>query len=124
MLVHPIFKVLLRRPHLLAAHAAGYAALLEEEAGSAGRLLTRQALAWASALLAFVVFLMLTGVAAMLMALWGQWHWVLAAAPLTALALAFVAWQLARQGMATSALGALREQIDADADALRVLGSS
>ncbi len=124
MLVHPIFKVLLRRPHLLASHAAGYAALLQEVAGDAGAQLARRALAWAAAILAFVVFLMLTGVAAMLLALSGQWHWILAAAPLTALAMAVVAWQLARPRMAGSALAPLREQIDADADALRVLGSS
>lgn len=124
MLVHPIFKVLLRHPHLLAEHAAGYAALLQEEAGRASQDLVRQALAWAAAILGLVVFLVLAGVAAMLVALWGQWHWILATAPLTALALALVAWWMARHHRASAALATLREQIDADADALRILGSS
>lgn len=35
-MVHPVFSVLISRPDLVMDHAAGYAALVQEEASSVG----------------------------------------------------------------------------------------
>lgn len=121
--MHPIFKVLLRRPQLLADHAAAYAALLREEAVDSAQALGWRLLAWTAAVLGLAAFIILAGVAVMLVATLGHWHWTLALVPLTALALAVIAWRLACRQLATRPLAVLRGQIQADADALRMLGS-
>ncbi len=123
MLVHPIFKVLLRKPQLLADHASSYAALFREEAASALSILGWRALGWAAVVLGVLVFLVLAGVAAMLAAVLGQWHWMLAAAPLSALLLAVLGVWLARRTPVERPMTQLRSQIQADAAALRLLGS-
>ena len=42
-MVHPIFMAVLRRPDLLAQHAANYVALLRENAADVGKRLSGQA---------------------------------------------------------------------------------
>ncbi|HET6828017.1 MAG TPA: hypothetical protein VFH35_05035, partial [Ramlibacter sp.] len=68
-MVHPIFSVLISRPELVVDHVAGYAALAREEVSSVGTEVARRAIAWAVAVLGFGMFLVLTGVAAMLAAM-------------------------------------------------------
>ena len=76
-MVHPIFSLLISRPDLVIDHVAGYAALVQEEATSAGMAMARQAIAWGVALLGLMVFLVLAGVAIMLAQCWansiGRW---------------------------------------------------
>ena len=122
-MLHPIFSVLVRRPDLLVDHLAAYAALAREEASSTGGEVARRALAWAVAVMAFIAFLVLAGVAAMLGSLLDHFHWMLLLVPATALALAGVAFMQARQKLPQPAFAQLRSQFDADAQALRSLGS-
>ena len=122
-LVHPIFKVLIRRPDLVVDHLSGYAALAQQEASTIGSQLVRRAIAWGVAAAAFMVFLMLAGVAVMLGFMQGEFHWVLVLAPGAALALALVAMGIARNPLPTQAFVQLRGQLEADAQALRMAGA-
>ena len=122
--VHPIFKVLIRRPELVVDHLSGYAALAQQEASTLGAQLLRRAIAWGVAAVAFIVFLMLAGVAVMLGFTQGEFHWVLVLAPGAALALALGAMTLARKSIATQAFVELRGQLEADAQALRMAGAN
>ncbi|MFC5498315.1 hypothetical protein ACFPOE_12290 [Caenimonas terrae] len=122
-LVHPIFKVLIRRPELVVDHLSGYAALAQQEASVIGAEVLRRAVAWGVAAASFMVFLMLAGVAVMLGFMQGEFHWVLVLAPGAALALALVAMTIARNPLPTQAFVELRGQLEADAQALRMAGA-
>lgn len=122
-MVHPIFSVLITRPELVVDHVAGYAALVQEEASTVGVQVARRAVAWGVAVMALVVFLVLTGVAAMLGAMHGQFHWILVVAPGAALLLSVLAWNVARQKLPSKAFTELKAQLDADAQALRTIGA-
>ena len=122
-MVHPIFSVLVSKPELVMDHVAGYASLMRDEASTVGLAVGRRAVAWGVAGLALSAFLVLAGVAAMLAALQGAFHWMLVAAPGAALAIALAAWSVARQPLPEKAFTDLKAQLDADAQALRVIGA-
>ncbi len=121
-MVHPIFSVLVSKPELVVDHVAGYAALVREEASSAGSELVRCAVAWAVAAVCGLVFLILAGVALMLGAL-HEFSWMLVIVPAVLLAGAVIAMMVARKHMPTHVFTELRSQLDADAQALRTLGA-
>ena len=123
-LVHPIFKVLIRRPELVVDHLSGYAALAQQEASTLGADMLRRAIAWGVAAASFLVFLMLAGVAVMLGFMQGEFNWVLVLAPGVALAMALVAMVIARNPLPAQAFVELRGQLEADAEALRMAGAS
>ena len=112
-MIHPIFSVLVNKPELLFDHVAGYAALLREETSSVGLQVARRAVAWAVVFVGLVVFLVLLGVAVMLGVMQGQFHWALVAVPGVPLALAGVAWTVARQRLPEQAFTELKAQLDA-----------
>jgi O-antigen/teichoic acid export membrane protein len=122
-MIHPIFSVLISRPELVVDHVSGYAALMREEASNVGGEVAKRVIAWGIAILALVVFLVLAGVAAMLGALHGTFHWMLVIAPGLALAIAVGAWLVARRRLPEKAFTELKAQLDADAQALRTLGA-
>ena len=122
-LVHPIFKVLIRRPELVVDHLSGYAALAQQEASTIGAEVLRRAIAWGVAAASFMVFLMLAGVAVMLGFMQGEFHWVLVVSPGVALGLALGAMRIARNPLPTQAFVELRGQLEADAQALRMAGA-
>ena len=123
-LVHPIFKVLIRRPELVVEHLSGYAALAQQEASTLGAEVLRRAIAWGVSAVSFIVFLVLAGVAVMLGVMQGEFHWILVLAPGAALALALVAMTVARKSLPTQAFVQLRGQLEADAQALRMAGAN
>jgi hypothetical protein len=123
MMVHPIFSVLITKPELVVDHVAGYAALVQEEASSVGIAVAKRAVAWAVAGVALFVFVVLAGVAVMLGAI-GGFHWALVLTPGVMLAIAIAAVFVARQKLPTqAAFTELRAQLDADAQALRMMGA-
>lgn len=122
-MVHPIFSVLVTRPELVMDHVAGYAALVQEEASSVGLQVAKRIIAWGIAVLGLIVFLLLAGVAVMLGAMQGQFHWVLVAVPGAALLVSLIAWSVARQRLPAKAFTDLKAQLDADAQALRAAGA-
>lgn len=123
-LVHPIFKVLVRRPELVVDHLSGYAALATQEATTLGTEVLNRAVAWGVAAVAFIGFVVLAGVALMLGFMQGQFHWVLVLAPAVALVLTIGAMIVARKSLPTQAFVELRGQLEADAQALRMAGES
>ncbi len=121
-IVHPIFSVLVSRPELVMDHVAGYAALVQEEASTVGSEVAKRVIAWAVAAFCMLVFLVLAGVAVMLGALHGDFHWTLVAVPGVVLVLGILALNKARQRMPAKAFAELKAQLDADAQVLRTLG--
>jgi hypothetical protein len=122
-MVHPIFSVLITKPGLVVEHVAGYAALVREEASTVGMEVAKRAIAWAVTLLAFLVFLVLAGVAVMLGAIEEQFHWAFVLVPAVALAISAAAFTVARQRLPEKAVTELKAQLDADAQALRAIGA-
>jgi hypothetical protein len=122
-MVHPIFSVLISRPELVVDHVAGYAALAREEASSVGTEVARRAIAWAVAVLGFGMFLVLTGVAAMLAAMHERFHVALVLVPGIALAVSVGAWTVARKRLPDKAFSELKAQLEADAQVLRTIGA-
>lgn len=122
-MVHPIFSVLISRPELVVDHVAGYAALVQEEASTVGIEVAKRAIAWGVTVVALLVFLVLAGVAVMLGAMHAEFHWALVVAPGSALVVAVVAWNVARQRLPSKAFTELKAQLDADAQALRTVGA-
>ena len=121
-LVHPIFSVLVSRPELVVDHLTGYAALAQQEASTLGSELLRRAIAWGVAAVAFIVFLVLAGVAVMLGAIDG-FHWALVIAPGAVLVIGAAAMAVARTSLPKQIFTELRGQLEADAQALRMAGS-
>jgi low affinity Fe/Cu permease len=122
-MVHPIFSVLLTKPHLVMEHVSGYASLMREEASSVGAEVAKRAVAYAVCLVAMLVFLVLLGVAAMLGAMFGEFHWTLVVVPGIALVISIGAFLVARQRLPEKAFAELKAQLDADAQALRAIGA-
>ncbi len=122
-MVHPIFAVLITKPELVMEHVAGYASLVREEASSVGVEVAKRAIAWGVTLFAFLVFLILAGVAAMLGAMLAGFHWVLVVAPGIALAISVGGFLVARQRLPEKAFTELKAQLDADAQTLRAISA-
>ena len=122
-MVHPIFSVLITKPELVMEHVAGYAALVRDEASSAGVQVAKRAIAWAVTLISALLFLILAGVAVMVGAVNDQFHWALVLVPGIALATAIAAFMVARKPLPDKAFGELKAQLDADAQVLRSIGA-
>jgi peptidoglycan/LPS O-acetylase OafA/YrhL len=122
-MVHPIFSVLITRPELVVDHVAGYAALVQEEASTVGLQVAKRAVAWGVVVVALLVFLVLAGVAVMLGVMQGEFSWALVLVPGSALIVAAVAFNVARQKLPSKAFTELKAQLDADAQALRTVGA-
>lgn len=121
-MIHPIFSVLVSKPELVMEHVAGYAALVRDEASSVTSEVARRAIAWGACGACLFVFLLLAGVAVMLGSM-QEFHWVLVVVPAIPLAIAAAAFSVARKPLPSRAFTELRSQLDADAQALRGLGS-
>jgi peptidoglycan/LPS O-acetylase OafA/YrhL len=122
-MVHPIFSVLITKPELVMEHVAGYASLMREEASSVGKEVAKRAVAWAVTLFSLLVFLILAGVAAMLGAIHAEFHWALVVVPAIVLAIAVAAFMAARKPLPEKAFAELKQQLDADAQALRSISA-
>jgi len=122
-MLHPIFSVLINRPELVMDHVAGYAALVQEEASWVSGEVAKRAIAWTVVAIGLLVFLVLTGVAAMLGVMLDEFHWVLVVVPCVPLLLSILAWTVARQRLPAKAFTELKAQLDADAQTLRTLGA-
>ena len=122
-MLHPIFSVLISKPELILEHVSGYASLVRDEASTVGKEMARRAIAWGVALFSGFLFLVLAGVAAMLGAVQQEFHWMLIVVPGIALAVAVFAFLEARKRLPEQAFRELKAQLDADAQALRAVGS-
>ncbi|MCD6076909.1 MAG: hypothetical protein K0R89_847 [Ramlibacter sp.] len=122
-MLHPIFSVLISKPELVMEHVAGYAALVRDEASTAGVQVAKRAIAWGVTLVSLLLFLILAGVALMLGAVNDRFHWALVVVPAIALVTAIAAFMVARKPLPDRAFGELKAQLDADAQVLRSIGA-
>lgn len=120
-MLHPLLSTIVQRPDLVMDHLSAYGSLFHKEASSAGSHLIARAAAGVTAILAFTVFLVLTGTALMLGFLQNQFHWMLVAVPCTALLLTAIATAIAMKPSNSERFPELKAQLDSDAQALRTL---
>ncbi|MFT3720499.1 hypothetical protein [Pseudorhodoferax sp.] len=118
-MLHPIFSTVVARPDLVVDHLSAYVTLAGEEAAATGREFKRRMLAWAVAGVAALLFVAFAGIAAMLAAVNGQFHWALAAVPGAALLVALLALLAGRAGSGAPRFAELRRQVAADVGLLR-----
>jgi fatty acid desaturase len=121
-MIHPIFSTVLGHPELIADHVANYGALIRQEAAQASRAAIARVVAGVLAAVSAMLALGLIGIAVMLGVLQGRFHWVLAVVPSAALLIAVVAGYLASRPTVFHAFADLREQVDADMQALHAAG--
>jgi len=122
-MIHPIFSVLITRPELVVDHLSGYAALVQEEASTVGGQVARLAAGWGAVAIGALLFVIFAGVAVMIGATVGEFHWALVVVPAVPLALAVAGFMMTRQPSPAKAFTELRSQLDADVQALRTIGA-
>lgn len=121
-MLHPIYSTVLGHPELIADHLANYGALLREEAHEATHSLIARMVAGVLAVVSVMLALGLIGVAVMLGAMHGRFHWALAVVPGVAMLVALVSgFYAARQGD-LHGFSELRAQVEADIHALHLAG--
>lgn len=122
-MIHPLFRLLLSRPQMLAEHVGAYAELASAEAAEAAAVLRTRTLMALAAVASFLLGLGLAGVALLLLAALPlaqmPMPWLLALVPLTGLALGLGFWRAARQQPPAPAFALLRRQVALDAALLR-----
>lgn len=120
-MLHPLFSTIVQRPDLVMDHLSAYGSLFHREAASAGNDLMARAVAGVVAILALVVFMVLTGTAVMLGFLQNQFHWALIVVPGVALLLTVIAGAIVMKPLKSERFPELKAQIDSDAQALRTV---
>ena len=121
MSLHPLFRVALRHPDLIADHFANHVAHVKAQAGEAARSVGRKLAGGAIAIVALLIALNLTGIAVMLAATQGRWQpaliWVPATAWLIAAGGGFVAWRESTK----SEVQDVKDEFQADAQMLALI---
>ncbi len=117
-MLHPIFSTLINRPDLVADHAAAYAELLRHEAADLSARWRRRVVAWVAVAAGALAFMILGGVALMLLAI-HTFHWAFAVVPGLVLILTFWALSIARSPAALVNFPDLMTQVQSDIQALR-----
>jgi len=116
--VHPILRLVVAQPQLLAEHVSAYALLLAEEGSSAAARVHRQVGARLILIACVAVSAALAGVALMLWATLAAGSiaqpWVLVAVPVLPLLPGAWAWAVAREVDSAGPFALLRGQLDAD----------
>ncbi|WPB56583.1 hypothetical protein [Xylophilus sp. GOD-11R] len=123
-MLHPVFKLLIRKPELVMEHLAGYGSLVHEEVSDVGVQLGTRLAAWGAMVVMASVFVTLTGVAVMIGFSTGAFHWALLVVPLIALLATLGCYLYARTPMPATRFDSLKAQIDADVQALRIAGEN
>lgn len=119
-MLHPIYGTVLGHPELVGDHIANYGALIKEEVAQAGRGLATRLVAGVVAAVSAMLALGLIGVAVMLGATHGSFHWALVLVPGVAVAIALASAYVASRPADFHFFGDLRSQIDADLNALHL----
>ena len=118
-MIHPIYMTALRRPDLVAAHLRNHVELVKKELGDAGRSVAYKAAGAVVALVALMLALGLTGIALMLGALHGSFHWALVAVPGVAWLLTAVGAMVAMKASVRDDVQDVKDELEADFAVLR-----
>lgn len=125
-MIHPLVRLLVTRPDMLADHVGAYAELASAEAREAAAMLRARAIFMAAAAAFATLGLVLGGVALLLVAALPLQAmpapWVLAALPLGLLAVAGACLLALRQKPIANSFALLRQQMAQDAALLREAG--
>lgn len=113
-MIYALFKALLLKPKLLAAHMRNYGELVRCEMQVTMRHWIVKAVAWLTMGVCLLLFLVLAGVAVMIGALQDQRHWILLLVPSIPLLMAVVALMVALRKTPHSPVRAIRQQFVAD----------
>lgn len=117
-MLHPIFSTLINRPDLVADHAAAYAELLRQEAADLSVQWRRRVVAWVAVGVGALTFMILGGVALMLLAV-HSFHWAFALVPGLVFLLTLWALSIARSPATPLNFPDLMSQVQSDIQALR-----
>lgn len=127
-MIHPLFRLLVSEPQLLADHVEAYSELVAEEMSAVTTQWKKRAALHAISLVAMLVALLLIGVALLLWAAIPldsmNAPWALIVVPAAFLALGVWAHFSAGKKMPQHGVSAIREQLQADAAMLRSVTSS
>ena len=113
-MIYALFKALLLKPKLLAAHMRNYGELVRCEMQVTMRHWIVKAVAWLTMGVCLLLFLVLAGVAVMIGALQDQRHWILLLVPSSPLLMAVVALMVALRKTPHSPVRTIRQQFVAD----------
>ncbi len=113
-MIYALFKALLLKPKLLAAHMRNYGELVRCEMQVTMRHWIVKAVAWLTMGVCLLLFLVLAGVAVMIGALQDQRHWILLLVPSIPLLMAVVALMVALRKTPHSPVRTIRQQFVAD----------
>ncbi|RZL93768.1 MAG: hypothetical protein EOP82_06600 [Variovorax sp.] len=119
-MINPIFSTALKHPELVVRHLANYIELVRREAAEAGKGLVVQAIGGVVALVALLLAIALTGVAAMLGVMQGTFHWVLVVVPAVVWGIALLGVWLAMRSRLQQDIKDVREEVELDMNILRV----
>lgn len=127
-MIHPLFRLIARKPHLVAEHAQAYLALVGQQVGEVTQSFKQRAVLMAVAGVLLLIGVILLGVAFMLWGASGEGSmrapWALFVGPLVPI-VAGLGCFLAAKGKATvSPLDKVREQLSADIGMLREVGGA
>lgn len=117
-MIHPIFKLALRRPSLVVDHLGNYAALVRESMLDIGQGVLHKAIAWAVVAVCVLLAVVFAGVSVLLGVFAHRFHWILVVVPAIPFAAALVAWALASRGALRKEMDDIAAQIQADKLAL------
>ena len=121
-MIHPLFRLIAREPHLVAEHAQAYAALVSEQVGEAANALKQRVILMAVAGVLIFIGILFAGVAFML---WGASEgdmrapWALFVGPLVPIVAGVACFLAAKGKPAAGPMDKVREQLSADISMLR-----
>ncbi len=125
-MIHPLLKLAVKEPHLIAEHLSDYVSLAGEEASKLTSSLAVRAGLYAGAGVLALVGLVLAGVALLLVAATpsvDHTTWALIVVPLTPFVLAGIMVLVARSKPIEKAFDTLKGQVHADMALIREVGT-
>lgn len=126
-MIHPLLRLAVKEPHLLADHLSAYAALANEEVAKISSSLALKIGLYAGAGVLTVLGLVLIGVALLLVAATpsdDHTTWALVMVPLTPFVLAGIMVLVARSSPIEKAFDTLKSQFNADLALIREVSAS
>lgn len=121
-MLHPLLKVMIKKPDLIVTHIGNYLDLFREESMDVAGNAVRRLVAWVVVAIALSLFLVFSGMAVMLGLLQNQFHWALVAVPAVPLLLALLAFGQTRKPVLSAEVGEIKRQFMADIDAFQAAG--
>lgn len=121
MALHPLFRVALRHPDLIADHFANHVEHVKAQGVDAVRSIVRKLAGGAIAVIALLIALNLTGIAIMLATLQTQVSPALVWVPATAWVIAFIGGLVAWRENVRSEMQEVKDEFKADAEMLALI---